>query len=208
MSDLPETRRVIVKPLGEYSEAAPSTCGATEAGDNMPQLGAALPNTLMEPLSQGLIERALDSLEFPHRPTATGDRISSFSDLQNQIGSLVRVVYTVEEPDIFRVMAGVERRVPAAKVASALRACSAYWAHFPFGRVGLVFHEGTDDGSLFFDSQILLLGGASEQFLASFIMSNVGNAIAFFHHAWEQGLYTASQPKASPKNGRSSGKRK
>jgi len=169
-----------------------------------------MPPTHTQPLSQTLIERTLDRLQFPHRPTATGDRVSNFGDLEDQIGSLVRVWFMVEDPSIFRVLAAVGLRVPAAKVSGAMRACSEYPAHFSFGRVGLLFHEGegTGEASLYFDSQILLLHGASEQLLGSFIMSNVGNAIAFFQHAWDQGLYTACQPTPSRKNGRSSSKRK
>jgi hypothetical protein len=205
---MPNKAPVRVKPLGDYTQAEILTSGATAAGDSVPQIGVALSNTLVQPLSQRLIERTLDGLAFPHRPTAAGDRISTFDDLQDRIGSLVRVVFTVEDRDIFRVMAGVELRVTAAKVSSALRACSSYWAHFSFGRVGLVFREGTYEGSLIFDSQILLLGGTSEQFLGSFIMSNVGNAIAFFQHAWNQGLYTACQPKQSRKRSSAGGKKR
>jgi hypothetical protein len=203
---MPNKLPVRVKPLGEYTQAECSTAGATTAGDNIPRLGATLPNTRMEPLSQGLIARTLDGLQFPHDPTGTGERLSRFDDLLDRIGSRVRVVYTVEDADIFHILAGVGLRVPAAKVPEALCACSSYWAHFSFGRVGLAFHEGTDEASLYFDSQILLLGGTSEQFLASFIISNVGNAIAFFLHAWEQGLYTASKPTRRRKRAPSGGK--
>jgi hypothetical protein len=205
---MPSKPPVRIRPLGDYTEAEASIAPATTAGDSVPQLGAALPDTLMEPLSSGLIERTLDGLQFQHRPTATGVRVSDFGDLQERIGSLVRVLFTVEEPDIFRIMAGVGLRVPAAKVPSALRTCSSYWGHFPFGRVGLVFKEGTDEGSLIFDSQVLLLHGTSQQFLGSFIMSNVGNAIAFFQHAWDEGLYTARQPTRRGKNDGSSGNRR
>jgi hypothetical protein len=201
---MPRKLPVRVKPLGEYTQAEVSTSGVTAVGDSKPQLGTALPNTLTEPLSQGFIVRTLEGLEFPPEPVGPSVTVCTFDDLQDQIGSVVRVLFTVDEPSIFRVMAGVGLRVPAAKVPSALRACSSYWGHFSFGRVGLVFKEGTDEGSLIFDSQILLLHGTSEQFLESFIMSNVGNAIAFFQHAWDQGLYTACQLKRSRKNGKRS----
>jgi hypothetical protein len=204
---MPNKLPVRIKPLGDYPQAEASRAPATTAGESVPQIGVALPNTLMEPLSQGLIERTLDGL-FPHRPTPTGDRMSTFHDLQERTGSLVRVLFTVEDRDIFRVLAGVGLRVPAGKVSSAMCACSSYWGHFSFGRVGLVFQEGTDEGSLIFDSQILLLHGASEQFLGSFIMSNVGNAIAFFQHAWDQGLYTTCPLKPSRKPASAAGKRR
>jgi hypothetical protein len=205
---MPHKLRVRVKPLGEYTQAEASPSDAPTARDRMRRLGAALPNTLMEPLSQRLIERTLEGLEFPPEPESPGVTVCTFGDLQDQIGSLVRVVFTVEDRDIFRIMAGVGLRVPAAKVPSALRACSSYWGHFSFGRVGLAFREGTDEGSLIFDSQILLLGGTSEKFLGSFIMSNVGNAIAFFQHAWDQGLYTACQATRSRQRRPAGGKKR
>jgi Putative bacterial sensory transduction regulator len=158
-----------------------------------PEQAAAMRNKVNSPLSQGLITRALDGLRLPYTLDSDGDILTGFSE--DQFGGDLSIWLLVggDNKDILRILVTVNRKIPQSKWHPALVMCNEYHQNSRYGRAYLVFQQPDDpepEPTLCFDSRIPLRDGATEDFLKTFIVANLGDARQLFAMAHrEKGLY-------------------
>jgi hypothetical protein len=180
-------KALVVYELGTNAAVAVAGSAGTDSNGN-------------QPLTKELIERALDGLGIAHRRDAQGDIFVYFTDTKPRIGSDLNCWLMIDHGDILRVLATVDPKVPEENWSRAIVACNSHHQTARFGKVGLYTEVEQRTGRLFLDAQILLLHGASEDFLASFIMTNLGSAHSFFEIAYREGLYRNGKRRVNGKN--------
>jgi hypothetical protein len=195
---MPDKPLVRIRPLGDYPQAELSSSPSATAEDSQPQLGAALPNSLLQPLSVERIERLLSAMGVRYRRQSEQAIFTVSSSDASDLSVLLFV--DGDERNILRVTCTDKRKIMQPQWSSALLICNQYHATFRYGRVYLDIQEGRSEGIFLFDAQLLLEVGVSEDLLKSFIVVNITCAHDFFDNAKRaKGLYRNGKRRVNGK---------
>jgi hypothetical protein len=169
----------------------------SNAQDALPMItgNGAMPQPVIEPLTNELTRRALDALGIPNSRDEDGDWFTvihsgdSRSDLQ-----CFFIVYG-ENRKLFQLVCLFDARIPKRKWGAALQLCNAYNTEARFGRAFLRIQEGQEEAPLRFDAVIDCTDGVSQQFLQTLINSHLASACMFYNMAHEDKALSLTRSK-------------
>ena len=145
----------------------------------------ALPQPLIEPLTQSLTRRALDALSFPNARDEDGDWFTVIPGREGRSDLVCSFLVHAEPRPWFRLLCLFHAQIPRRKWGQALTLCNTYHATIRFGRAYLETQEGQEDPSLRFEAAIDCTDGLTQQFLQTFISSHIAAACLFYEMAHE-----------------------
>jgi Putative bacterial sensory transduction regulator len=169
----------------------------------------AMPANCCEPLTDELIQRALDRIGLPYRYDCDGDlyiRIPGGS-----LEAYLQCWFLIEGETcrLFRLSCLVQPPIPWQNVTDALAACQAFHETFRFGRLLLHADEGRRACNFRFEGQIDVTPGISDALLETYIRSHVASVLAFLAQACrDTRLFVKPPPKRHHKPAVTDGKKR
>jgi hypothetical protein len=159
----------------------------TNAQDVLPMIAVngAMPQPVVEPLTNNLTRRALDALSLPNSRDEDGDWFTVIPGRDSRSDLVCYFIVYGETRKIFRLVCLFDAHIHKRKWAAALQLCNTYNTESRFGRAVLSIQEGQEVGTLRFDVSIDCTDGVSHEFLETLISSHIASACMFYRMAHE-----------------------
>ena len=136
-----------------------------------------LPPSEIQPLTQDLIEAALDALDIDWERDTNNDPFVVIQGGNNlfEMGCW----FAINEEHIFSLYCLVFPPIPKSKFLDTVLLCNEYALQNRFGRFQIMNEPEHEEATLWFEAQLDLCDGTTAAFLQTFIMSHLSSAEAF-----------------------------
>jgi hypothetical protein len=141
--------------------------------------GEPMDNEKIQPLSKAFIERVLDGLQIMHTKDNDGDIYTSYETNITKEKTIVAwflIEGDEDEKDILKIMARIKSDIPKSQWPTMYLLTNEFHKQNRFGQAVLRPNEKTDTGIIFYESNIVLAGGATDWFLQNHIIHNLFTA--------------------------------
>jgi len=156
---------------------------------------SALPQPVIEPLTNDLTRRALDALSLPNSLDEDGDPFAVIPGGGNRSDLVCYFIVNGQSRKMFDVVCLFDAHIPKQKWIAALRLCHTFHENCRFGRAHLRTHEGQEEATLRFDAAIDCTDGVSQEFLQTFISSHIASACMFYKMAYADKALSLTRSK-------------
>jgi hypothetical protein len=164
-----------------FKRTSSSTEGSAQAHE-IPNL----PPSEIQPLTQDLIEAALDALDLDWERDENNDLFVVIQGENDPVE--MGCWFLTNENHLFSLHCLVFPPIPKSKFLDAVLLCNEYALQKPFGRFQVRIKAEEEEATLWFDAHLDLCNGTTAAFLQTFIDSHLSSADAFLSGASVQQL--------------------